>query len=228
VSLTFTPTAGNLTLTVSGSVTLAQLELGSTVTPYQRVTTQYDVTEAGVQSLSYLSFDGVDDFMVTPTITPGTDKVQIFAGVRKLSDAARGVVAELSATVTNPGAFVVYAPSGTATPAYLFGSNGTSTATATSPSSYAAPITNVLTGIGDISGDSAALRIDGTQVAASGSDQGTGNYLAYPLYVGRRGGASLPFNGQIYSLITRFGPNLDAPTIASTEAYVAGKTGITL
>lgn len=34
VSLTFTPTAGTLTLTVSGSVTSAQLELGSTATPY--------------------------------------------------------------------------------------------------------------------------------------------------------------------------------------------------
>ena len=74
----------------------AQVENGSAVTAYQRVVTAFEVTEANVASLSYISFDGIDDFMVTPTITPGTDKVQVFAGVRKLSDASSyGVVAEL-------------------------------------------------------------------------------------------------------------------------------------
>jgi hypothetical protein len=207
----------------------AQLELGSTATPYQRVTTQYDVTEAGVASLGYLYFDGGSDSMVTSTITPGIDKAQVFAGVRKVSDATRGVVAELSATVVNPGTFVVYAPSGTATPAYLFGSVGTSAGIATSPSSYAAPITNVLTGIGDISGDSAALRIDGTQVAQSTADQGTGNFLAYPLYIGARGGTTLEFQGHLYSLLVRFGPNLTDARISATESWVASKTaGVTL
>lgn len=39
VSLTFTPTAGTLTITVTGSVKLAQLELGSTLSPYINETT---------------------------------------------------------------------------------------------------------------------------------------------------------------------------------------------
>lgn len=49
VSLTFTPTAGSLTLTVSGTVELAQLELGATRTVYQQVADAagYDVTESG-------------------------------------------------------------------------------------------------------------------------------------------------------------------------------------
>ena len=42
-----------------------QAELGEAATPYQKVTSQYDVTEDGVKSLNYLSFDGVDDFMET-------------------------------------------------------------------------------------------------------------------------------------------------------------------
>jgi len=50
-----------------------QIETGTTATEYQRVTTAFDVTEAGVQSLSYLSFVGVDDSMLTGTITPGVD-----------------------------------------------------------------------------------------------------------------------------------------------------------
>ena len=101
---------------------------------------------------------------------------------------------------------------------------------ATSPAAgpYPPPVTYVLTGIGDISGDLATLRADGVQVATSTGDQGTGNYLAYPMYIGRRGGTSVPFNGNIYSLVTRFGANLDATTIGRTETYVAGKTGVTL
>ena len=211
----------------SGATSLvwgAQLETGSTATAYQKVTTQYDVTEAGVASVSYLAFDGVDDFMVTPTITPGIDKAQIFAGLRKLSDAAAGAVAELGIGTDN-GRFGLFAPVSSATANYAFSSRGTITATPTSPSSFASPITSVLTGVGDISGDVARLRINGTQVAEALTDQGTGNYLAYPLYIGRRGGTTLPLNGQLYSLVVRFGANLDATTISNTETWVAGKTG---
>jgi hypothetical protein len=35
---------------------------------YQRVSSEYDITEAGVTSLDYLSFDGADDFMTTANI----------------------------------------------------------------------------------------------------------------------------------------------------------------
>jgi hypothetical protein len=205
----------------------AQLELGSTATAYQRVGTAFDVTEAGVRSLSYLSFDGVDDFLVTPTITPGIDEVQVFAGVRKLSDAAAGVLLESSTSSSvNAGTFGVLAPSSPTSLRYDFRTQGTVFATAsTSNSAFAAPITNVLTGLGDISGDVARLRINGVQTAETLTDQGTGNYLAYPIYIGRRGGTSLPFNGQIYSLIVRFGANLDAGAIYSTETFVNEKTG---
>jgi len=224
VSLTFTPTAASLTLTVVGSVTLAQLELGSTATSYQRVGTAFDVTEAGVRSLSYLSFDGVDDFLVTPTITPGIDKAQVFVGVRKLSDAASGIIAELSVDASaNNGTFRFLTPGSAG---YEYRQRGTINAAGAGISvGFAAPITNVITGLGDISGDTTTLRVNGTQVAQSTADQGTGNYLAYPIYIGRRGGTSLPFNGQIYNMIVRFGANLDAGAIYSTETFVNEKTG---
>jgi hypothetical protein len=206
----------------------AQLETGSTATPYQKVTTLYDVTEAGVPSCSYLAFDGVDDFMVTPTITPGIDKAQVFAGVRKLSDAAAGAVAELSINYgLSDGSFILLAPEA-GTPSYRFGSSGSVRVINAAASGFAAPITNVLTGLGDISGDLATLRANGTQAAQNTADQGTGNYLAYPIYIGRRAGTTLPFNGQLYSLVVRFGANLDATVISSTETFVAGKTGVTL
>ena len=61
VSLTFTPTAGTLTLTVSGSVTEAQLEVGSTATAYQTVTTAYNVTDPTYPNDYVLVGDYVDD-----------------------------------------------------------------------------------------------------------------------------------------------------------------------
>ena len=211
----------------------AQLETGSTATAYQRVGSAFDVTEAGVASLSYLFFGGEGPpndarWLVTPTITPGTDKVQVFAGVRKLSDAAQAFLVEHSASVAaNNGTFGLQAPSGPAVPSYLWTSKGTLRADPVT-NNFAAPVTNVITALGDISGDLATLRVNGTQEAQSTADQGTGNFLAYPLYIGRRGGTTLGFNGQIFSLIVRFGTNLDAGTITSTETWVAGKTGVTL
>lgn len=222
VTLTFTPIAASLTLTVTGSVTLAQLELGSTATAYQRVNSQYDITEAGVPTCYYVQADGVDDAYVTPTITPNTDKVQVFAGIRKLSDASRGLLAEFSAT-PSLNSFTLFAPNSSANE-YAWTSRGTGVASITSATTYPAPISNVITGLGDISGDTATLRVNGTQVAQSTADQGTGNFLAYPAYIYSRGGTSLPFNGLDFGHAVRFGPNLDAATIARVEALIARNT----
>jgi hypothetical protein len=230
VSLTFTPTAGNLTLTVSGSVTLAQLELGSTATAYQKVTTAFDVTEAGVQSLAYLSFDGVDDFMLTGMITPGVDKAQIFAGVRKLSDATVGFIAEMSVTVaSNNGSFSIAMPRQSGEASVVSDLRGSSGAFRYY-TGVAAPISLVVSALYDIGGSTVAeellLRNNGAaQSGTSGGPAGTGNFLAYPLYIARRAGTSFPLNGQIYSLITRFGANLTAGQITDTETWVNGKTG---
>lgn len=185
----------------------------------QRPTYQIDST-----GRPYLSFDGVDDGMVTGTITPGTNKVQVFSGVRKLSDALRGVVAEMSATIAgNAGVFTLITSSSSG-PNYTFSSKGT-VQTDNIGSTYAAPITNVVSALGDISGPSSLVRVNGSQVGSVLTTQGTGNYLAYPLYIGRRGGSSLPFNGRIYSLIVRFGAPLTIGQITSTENYVNSKTG---
>ena len=203
----------------------AQLETGSTATAYQCVTDQWNVTEAGVPIVSYVQYDGTDDWFTSPTITPGIDKAQVFAGVRKLSDATQGVIAELSAsTAANNGALLLAAPDANTTATYGFDSKGTVQVDAVT-SSLVAPLTSVLTGIADISGDNTVIRVNGVQANADTGDQGTGNYLAYPLYVGRRGGTALPFNGRMYQMIVRFGANLDAATIAATETFVNNKTG---
>jgi len=215
-------------VTGSASFSKPQFELGPTATNHQRVVSQYEVTEAGVQSLPYLAFDGVDDWLVSPTITPGIDKVQVFAGVRKLSDAtAFPMIAEFSANIgSNNGAFAITANAAADSGRYEFYSKGTTQAVAQSPAgSFQSPITSVISGVGDISGDRSTLRVNGAQVTQNTVDQGTGNFLAYPLYIGRRGTAALPFNGRIYGLITRFGANLTADQITATEAWMNQRTG---
>ena len=235
VSLTFTPTAASLTLTVTGSVTLGQLQLGSVDTAYQRVTTAYDVTEAGVPACHYCQYDGSDDSMSTAAIDfTSTDKVSVFAGVRKLSDAATGTILELSNDInTNTNCFGLYGPNFTGTIPqsgnYLFLSKGTSGANAqTGNTSYPAPTTNILTGLGDISGDSSILRANGVQIAVSAADQGTGNYGNYPMFFGRRNNATNPFSGKDYGIIV-VGKTASAAEITNTEAYLAANTpGVTL
>lgn len=189
-------------------------------TSLSRPTYQVDSNGRG-----HLLFDGSDDFLVTPTITPGTDKVQVFAGVRKLSDAARGTVAELTASAaSNNGAWHLAAPNA-ASATLAFESKGTALTDAIASSGVAAPVTAVVTGIADIGADTNIIRINGTQADSDSGDQGTGNFTAAAVYVGRRGGTTLPFNGRIYSLITRFGANLTADQIAQTEAWVNARTG---
>jgi hypothetical protein len=226
---TITTTAGTLTLTVSGSVLTADLRRvndGVGLPVYQEVTnsTTYD---SGASFPRYLRFDGSDDYMLTNSVDfTSTDKVTLWAGVRKLSDGATGIVAELSAArASNNGAWTFLVPGNPVfNQKFSFVSKGTLEGVAAPTSTtYNAPLTAVTSGIGDISGDSAILRINGTQAASSTADQGTGNFGNYPLYIGRRGGTDLPLNGRIFSLIIR-GAQSTTQQIEQTETYVNTKT----
>lgn len=177
-----------------------------------------------------LKFDGTDDFLLTGTINPGgVNTAQIFAGVQKLSDAAEGVIVELSTSASaNSGTVNLFAP-GTLSvakdSAYLFTSGGTTPSYAgPAAASYPAPITNIVTGLGDISVPSNVVRVNGANVASSASSQGTGSFLSYPLYIGRRGGTTLPFNGNLYGLIVRFATFITPTQVASTESWLNNKT----
>jgi hypothetical protein len=209
-----------------------QLETGSTATNYQRVTTQHDVTEAGVASVSYLYFDGADDAMATSTITPGIDKAQVFAGVRKLSDAVGSIVGGNGNTAVQ---FEILS-TGWSTPASKYGAAFYTNALsiADTAANFAPPRTDVLAWRLDTAG---AANTDRLKLNVNAAPQtlnmplpvtATANFTALPLYINARSGTSLFFQGHLYSLVVRFGANLDATVISSTETFVAGKTGVTL
>jgi hypothetical protein len=155
----------------------------------------------------------------------GTDKVSVFTGVTKLSDATKyAVVAELGVRST-AGSFGLYAPS-FADGSYSLASQGTLVVEAIQGFGFVPPVTNVVSGLSDIGSDITTVRVNGTSVTNTG-DQGTGNFGAYVLYIGRRNNASLPLNGRITQLIVR-GALSDTATVAQTERFVAGKTGLVI
>lgn len=210
----------------------AQLEQSATATAYQKVVTQYEVTEAGVQSASYLAFDGVDDGMVTGTITPGIDKAQVFAGVRQLSNSSYAGLVSFGTSVFDQGTFLAWLRASSGGGQLECFAKGASSATLGDVLGNAAlvvPATSVFSFLYDVAQvsvtDEIRPRQNGTVMSVTGTGSaGTGNFSTQIMTIGYYEGAQW-FNGRIYSLIIRFGANLTTGQITSTESWVNGKTG---
>jgi hypothetical protein len=206
----------------------AQLETGSTATAYQKVGLTSDVTESGKRDCWGLLFDGSDDSLQTASVDfSATDKMTVMAGVRKLSDAAIGMIAELTASAnSNNGAFYLRGP-GVIGANYYFASGGTALNQTGTPENYAAPITNVISCSADISAPLCRGRFNGAEVINSTSSQGSGNFANAAVYIGSRAGSSLRFNGLLYTLIIR-GATTPTGTIADFERnLLARRCGVT-
>jgi hypothetical protein len=219
---------GDVNTEVGSSVFVyrAQAELGSTATPYQRVGSTFDVTEAGQPDNWYLAFDGVDDFMSTPSIDfTGTDKMSVFAGVRKLSDAQIAYIVATNGGLV--GTMQLRAP-GSSTADYRAVYRGNTATVASVAAGFAAPISNVVTAIADSSVPSVTIKVDAGTPSTSGADPGTGIFSAGQMLIGSVTSGAGFFNGQIFSILVR-GALTDTDAIERTEKYVANRTaGVTL
>lgn len=179
----------------------------------------------------YLEFDGSDDFFVTNSIDfTVTDKISLFAGVRKLSDATQ-IIAELSGDSNfNHGTFYFVAGSDVDVIGYTSMAVGASDQVVGKTAlnfTYLAPDTAVLSAKHDISGDLSSMRRNGVKGVDGVGYKGAGNFGNYPLYIGRRGIGSLPFNGHIYGIIGIGKLTSDNETVA-IEKELAKRTGVTL
>ena len=226
-SHTVTCMAGTLTLTVSGTVTDADLRPandGVSLPVYQRVNTATDYDTTGFPL--YLRFDGSDDFMVTGSINfTATDKMSLFAGVRKTNDTV-SIIAELSTSyaLANPGSmFLVTGTSPTAADRYSTSSRG-SASPQNGHSAYdrtgSAPESAVLVGTHDIAGNLSTISRNGVAGTSGIAVKGTGNFGNYPLYIGRRAGTSLPFNGRIYFPFVGLGRLATAGEVTNMETFL--------
>lgn len=185
----------------------------------------------------YLAFDGVDDFLQTNSINfTSTDKVSLVAGVRKLVDGnygAYGAIAELSSSSdTNSSGFSFMS---SAFQGFYFQTGAPTDRTfGTVYGSDSAPISTIVTAQYDRAKTDVSeikARYNSGAYSSSGltPDGATaiGNFGNHPIYIGRRGGTSLPFNGHIYGLIGIGRLTTDSETIALEKA-IAKNTGVTL
>ena len=188
---------------------------------YQRVNTSTDYDSVGFPV--YIKPNGSNQFMQTNSIDfSATDKMTVWQGVRKLRDTAQSMIAELSATMLlNNGTFLLTAPNSIAAN-YNFSSKGT-TQVDNVVITYTSPITNVLVGIGDISGSINSVKVNGGAATTVTSSQGTGNYGNYAAYFYMRAGTSLPFSGNDYGSIAR-GAASTATQITNGETYINSLT----
>lgn len=180
----------------------------------------------------YLAFDGSDDSLATGSIDfTATDKMTVVAGVTNLTAASLGILFELTATAnTNAGAFNAYV-NDAATGGVVARNNKTGTSN-TGPAEVAvgAPNKQVYSFDYDFArttgGQAIYIRRNGVAYSNGGTNlAGPEKFANAPLYIGRRGGSSLPFNGRLHQLIIRGAASAD---IAQAESFAATKTGVTL
>lgn len=187
--------------------------------------------------LLYLAVNGTSSTGQTPAIDfTGTDKMTVVAGVRKATDAAIGVLLELSANSggANPGSFML-TTGGQASAGAKYGNvlQGSSTIYSDTPASYVAPHTAVLTQQNDIIQTTPAteqiLRVNGVAVTLTtvGANAGNGNFGNHALYFFARNAASAFMSGDFYGGIV-CGASRNAGQIADVERIMARYTGVNL
>ncbi len=227
LSTLFQDQAGTVPVTAAGQVVGLMMDKSGNANHASQATAASKPILRNTGLLWWLEFDGVDDYLSVAGIDfTATDELSLFTGIRKISDAAIGVVCELSVDLfANNGTFLLRAPTSVAANVGFVG-KGTSASTAII-SGIAAPISLVFSGDINISGDALRARVNGGAYTTSASDMGTGTFGSYPMFIGRRAGTSLPFSGNMYGLICR-NQLTSSVVVASTEAYLAAKSGVTL
>lgn len=235
VSLTFTPTAGTLTLTVSGSVTLADLRLSIHAIPgipsYQWINAATDYDTVGFPH--YLDArDGpgytanADNAMQTAAIDfSATDKMTVWAGRTHMTGDTYQPMFSLG-QYDSVGGIDVMHPSGTS------GSIGINMPTSSTVTflGKVAPATSVITILADRAQSSPGIELmcrqDGV-VLSVGSSSGagvTGMFGSFSIFMFVRPVSGVPFTGTLGEFIIR-GAASNASEIGSIERYINNTMG---
>ena len=190
--------------------------------PYQWVNTDTDYDADPAKYPAYLRFDGVDDALQTGNINfTGTDKMTVWAGVTKLSDAANALVYEFgSPESVNDGSFSMWAPINLASAPLGVTAKGIFRSVAATVA-FSGVASGVVAQDISLSAPRNALRVNGATLSTETTALG-GSFGNYPLYIGARDGTSLYFNGRLYSLIVR-GAQSSLSQIEATERYIKQK-----
>lgn len=241
VSATFTSGAGPFTpatspiilsrITGASGVTVlmtdSQLEISATPTAYQNVVSQYNVTQAGVQSVFYLQFDGVDDELTATTLNlSGVPYVAAVVGQRKERDTTIGTLLSHGGSTSTAGFWQIFAPRSDTNYGWR-GFSSTPAAMDANVGTFPQPDLAVITGLFDPSaavGVQITGRRNGVQVAQGVSALQLAPFVSTSFTLGKRGSGDLPYLGKVYGVIV-VGAATSAGTLSSTESWMNSKTG---
>ena len=235
LSTLYQDAAGTIPVTAAGQpVGLMKDKSGRNNHAYQTVSASRPILQRNATTGAYyLAFDGADDCLQTNNIDlTATDKVSLFAGVQVAADATAILLEFSSDANIHARSFFLTAPEsnnllGRGYYSISYGLTYINLLQTAYSLQGTYPDNAVLTTTHDISGSLSTIRRNGVKGVDGTADKGTGNFGNYPLYIGRRGGTSLPFNGHLYSLIGIGRLTTDSETIALEKA-IAKNTGVTL
>ena len=213
----FSPSNGNgdVNSSVGKSIYLwgAQLEEATEASNYQKRVTDIDVTESGVGEVYYLKFDGVSDGMKINNLTSPNTPITAWFGysATNAESSAHKFLIDIQAGRT------IFTAS-----TNIAGNIGYYDGTW---SSFAADSDALKVLTYDLVEDNAKIRVDGTQEYSDTTydQQAIGGDIG--LFAGYWLGTANNLAGNLYSCILRAAESTDKE-IASTESYVAKKTGV--
>lgn len=200
----------------------AQMEQNNNASNYQRVNTTTDYNVVGFPL--YLRFDGVDDYMTTPTAVP-MGLISTFdtsCAFAREQNAAIAVLIEYGNGASAPdGSFAYFAPLSADTATNLFRLRGT----VTLQNAVAQPLgVPVVMSARAVINSGFVMRYNAGIVASNGTSQ-AGALTDQILYLGARSGATLPFKGRFYGLITP-GRRLSSGEMFNVERFLGQKSGV--
>jgi hypothetical protein len=195
---------GNDSMTGNGTsgilVARPQWEIGTAATAPQRVTTAFDVTEAGQRDCYGVRFDGVDDFAQTGnTNLSNSPNATVFLAVRKRSDTTLASI--ISHNSGNDPSFQVRGPAsngGNSFSAFYRGSVTTAQATI---GSVPSPIVSILTATFQRTVPLVSLQVDNGTPVTVATAIGGGNFANAILNLGSTSGLTAPCAVDVFGAI---------------------------
>ena len=190
--------------------------------PYQWVNTATDYDADPAKFPAYLRFDAVDDALQTGNIDfTATNKMTVLAGYAKLNDGPTSIFLETGVSYTGGGGIGMF-PSDS-------GSTNFGIAHSDPSGNKVASIVSAATEVGVVTvrydlqaGEKTSIRKDSGAWSFASAASGGGMLGNRPLYIGARTGASLFFNGRLYSIIVR-GAQTPLSQIQTVESYIKQK-----
>lgn len=221
----FTDTARTTLITANGAVIAGVTDLsGNGMHLQQSDSAKRPVFNIDAAGRGGITFDGINDCLTTvSSMALGMGQVTILAAVRKLADVSARLMELGPTTAATPNTFGVVAPNTNVGNFAMqsVGANGT-VMTASTPTSYAAPISAVIVGLGDTAASKVGIRANKGAEISVATAQGGGNYASQTLNLGaRNNGAVTPYNGLITEVIIRAGILSEADITSLTERLYA-------